>query len=317
MELSDNSLDELASKSGISKDMLTKKVNEKYDEFSGLVTREGAFYIAMKELGIEMENDTKIAKMKDITPALRKINLVGKVFKISPVTEFVKSNGNKGKVVNLFLSDGTAYVKMPLWDDQVVPVQDGLIVPGSVLQISNATSKENPFGELEIVLGKFGNLKLVDNYDLPKHEELFERFFRTAQRRILIKDLTPGNAEISGIVLQVFKSNFVYYTDDGEGFMVINCIVDDGTGNIRVVFFRDLAENLSGLKPDDLKNLDAEARYNVMNKSLLGKEILIQGRVNKNMNFDRLEMTANKITNLNVLEESMKLIDSIEAAVGA
>ena len=317
MELSDSSLDKLASRSGISKEMLTKKVNEKYNEFSGLVTREGAFYIAMKELGIEMENDTKIVKMRDITPDLRKINLVGKVFKISPITEFVKSNGNKGKVVNIYLSDGTGYAKMLLWDDQVASVQDGMIIPGSVLQISNATSKENPFGELEIVLGKFGNLKLIDNnYNLPKHEELFERFFRNI-RRTLIKDLTPGNVEISGIILQVFKSKFLFNTDDGEDFMVVNCVIDDGTGTIRVVFFRDLAENLSGLKPDDLKNLDAEARYKIMDKNLLGKEVLIQGRVNKNMNFDRLEMTANKITNLNVLEESKKLIDSIETAVGA
>lgn len=318
MTLSDETLNKLMTKSGLSKEELFKRINEKANEFSGLITKEGAAYIVSKEFGIGMEKPNNFVKLKDLTAASKKINTTGRIIKTTPVKEFVKSNGNKGRVANIYLSDGTGYAKLPLWDDQVNLVQDGLIAVNSIIQVSTAIAKENPFGELEISLGKFGTISLADDIlTFPSSEELLERYFPLSPRRTSIKELTPGNAEISGVVVQVFKSKFSFSDSESQNYLVISCVIDDGTGDIRVVFFRDLAEEVSGINPDTLDGIYLEARYNLVTKNLLGKEFIVMGRVVKNTNFDRLEMVASEVKSLNVLEESKRLVDSIEATIGA
>ena len=127
--------------------------------------------------------------------------------------------------------------------------------------------------------------------------------------------MAPGNTEISGHVVQVFNSKFVFGNDANENYLIISCILDDGTGDIRAVFFRELAEEVSGLNLKDLINLEIDGRYKLVSKSLLGKEIVVQGRVVKNRNFDRFEMVTTKVKGLNVLEESRRLVDEIETTV--
>jgi len=318
MALSDKILDKISGKSGLSKEELINKINKKADESSGLITKEGAAYIVGKEFGVEMEKINNLLKLKDITLGLGKITFVGRVIKISPKKEFIKSNGNKGRVVNIYLSDGTGYVKLPLWDEQVNLVEDGLVAVNSIIQVSNAMSKENPYGELEISLGRFGTISLADGiYDFPSYEKLIERGFPLLPRRISIKEVTPGTVEIAGNIVQIFKSKFLFSNAENENYLIISCVLDDGTGDIRAVFFRELAEEISGLKPEDLTNLEIDDRYKLMSKSLLGKELIVQGRVVKNKNFDRFEMLASQVKSLNVLEESRKLAEAIETAVDA
>ena len=317
MALSDEILNEIAHKSGLSKEVLITKINEKANEFSGLIKKEGAAYILAKELGIQMEKTNNQLKMKDLNPNSGKVNVVGRVIKITPMKEFVKNNGTKGKVVNIYLGDGTGYVKLTLWNDQVSLVEDGLVSVNSILQVSNAMSKENPFGELEITLSKFGSISLADEiYNFPSSDELLDKYFSLSTRRTSIKDIAQGSVEITGNVVQVFKSKFLFSNDEDE-YLIISCVLDDGTGDIRAVFFRELAEEISELKAEDLKAVEIDNRYQLVSKSLLGKEVVVQGRVVKNKVFDRFELVASKVKSLNVLEESRRLIDLIETTVGA
>lgn len=316
MNLPEESLDKVTNKTGMTREELVKKISRKLNEFSGIVTEEGAFYMVAKELGLEVENSSKLLKIKNITAASRNVNFAGRIFRISPIKEFVKSNGKRGKVLNVYLSDGTGYVRIPFWDDQANLVQEGQMTLGNIVEVSNAMPKENLFGEIEIVLGKYGNVKLANgNYSIPSYEELSDMYFPLSPRRTPIKEITPGNIEIAGSIAQVFKSKFLFESPDGENYLIVSCVIDDGTGDIRVVFFRELAEKFSGIGIEDLKTLDVEDRYKLILRSLLGREFIIQGRVVKNKNFNRLEMTASDIKSLNVLEESKRLIDMISALV--
>jgi hypothetical protein len=215
------------------------------------------------------------------------------------------------------LSDGTGYVRLPLWDDQVNLVEDGLVSLNSIIEVSNAMLKENPFGELELSLGRFGSIRLVDDaHNLPFSEELLEKYFPSSPRRASIKDIVPGGIEISGHIVQIFKSKFVFNNPESGDYMIISCILDDGTGDIMTVFFRELAEEISTLKTDALVGLDFDQRYQLVSKNLLGKELVVQGKVIKNKNFDRLEMVVSQVKSLNVLEESRRLVDSLGTIVG-
>lgn len=314
----DKTAEELAISKGISKEDLLNKIEEKLERFSGVLSREGALYMAAKELGIEIGNSYGTMKIKDIGPSSKKVSIIGRAFKISPIREFVKSNGSKGKVVNISISDGTGYIRFPLWEDQVNLVQEGLIGLGSVIQVSNAMSKENTFGELELVLGKFSSIKNIEENDgIPSYESLAERYSSNSVRRAPIRDAVTGNTEIAGTVVQVFRSNFVFENAPDESYMVLSCVVDDGTASIRSVFFRELAEEAAGVSVEELKNKDPEERYRIISKNLLGKEVIMRGSIRKNVKFDKPEIIASEIKSLNVLEESKKLIDLLESTVGA
>lgn len=326
-------LNELEKQSTMSREELLEKINKKYNELSSLITQEGAAHLVAKELGVDLLEKTKRQlQIKNIVPGMRNVNVVGRIFKISPVNEFERSNGRKGRVINLFIGDSSGYSRLPLWNDQAELVEEESIKLGDVIEIANGMAKENIFGETEISLGKFGRIERTDA-ELPSIEELTKNFLFFVPEKTFIKGLVPGSFEIKAIILYVFKTNFLFDVcsicggkliknrclEHGEvepsHALVINTIVDDSTGSIRAVFFRELAEKLITTQASELSKLSQEERYELISKKLVGKELTMSGNVKKNKMFDRLELIANNFKDLNILEESKKLAEELESKV--
>ena len=128
-------------------------------------------------------------------------------------------------------------------------------------------------------------------------------------------------------MLQVFETNVFYeicheckkraketengYACDEHGEitpdygMIISGIIDDGTANIRAVFFSDAAEKLINMKTADAKKLfDRKKKVEaVLALVPLGKEFIFDGSVRRNTFFDRLEFVVNDIKNIDVKKE--------------
>jgi hypothetical protein len=98
--------------------------------------------------------------------------------------------------------------------------------------------------------------------------------------------------------------------------LLLTGILDDGTSNIRAIFFREHAENALGISVDELLAVDEQKRYDFINERLIGKELVLQGRVKKNKIFNREEFIVSKVKPLNVLEESKRLAKELELAQG-
>ncbi|MGC8812270.1 MAG: DUF2240 family protein [Candidatus Aenigmatarchaeota archaeon] len=323
-------LEEIIKRTNISKEELEKRIFSKQEELSGLISQEGAAYLVAKELGIDLESRKRL-EIKDIVAGMRNINIVGRVFRISNITKFKKADGGEGKVASVFIADSTGFVRLPLWNDQVKIVEEGLLKPGSAIQVVNGIAKENIFGDVEISLGKYGSIKEVEAEGLPSLEEISTSLFKRTER-VSIKNLKPGNYEVKGTILHVFKNKLFFYVcpvcnsrveeskckEHGEveavPELVISCILDDGTSNIRTVFFRETAEKLLGLTAEELQS--SEQSFDVVEERLLGKEIIVSGRVKKNKIFDRLELIANDFKDLNAKEETEKLIEGLNLPPG-
>jgi len=330
----DDLLNDLEKKSGLTKKELEEKINQKYKELSGVVSLEGSAYIVAKELGIILEEKKKRLNMKDIVSGMKGVNAIGRIFRISNIVEFDRSDGSKGKVVNLYISDGNSFVKLALWDNQVKLVEDEDIKLGDTIEISNAYAKENPFGDIELTLGRFGNIKPVDA-NIPDIDQLQKKFMSTIPQRVMIKELIPGVFEIRASIVHLFRGNFIFDTcsicnsslQDGKCLehgeiesnpaLVVSTIVDDGTESIRTVFFRDVAEKLCGIKAEDTTSMNIDERYEFIKNKVLGKEIILTGRVKKNQMFNRIEMIANSFKEIDTREESNKLIDEILLKIGS
>jgi replication factor A1 len=328
-------LKELEKSTNLSREELLEKIDKKQKDLSGLISFEGAAYLVARELGLDLlEKARRELQIKNIVPGLKKVSVCGRIFRISPVVEFTRQNGNKGKVVNLFIGDATGYFRLPLWNEQVKLVEEESIRLGDTVQIINGFAKENIYGDIEISLGKFGSIRPIEDVGFPTVEELVKRTFNPAPERTSIANLVPGNFEIKGNIVKVFKGNFLFKVcsicgsslSEKEGKficsehgevepdvnVVVSAIVDDGTADMRVVFFRNQAEKVLGLTADELAELEQEKRYQLIKERILGKELVLLGRVRKNNISGRLELIVNEVKDLNVLEESKKLAEEIE-----
>jgi replication factor A1 len=334
-------LSEIEKRTNIPRNELEEKVKKRHEELFGLVNEEGAAHLVARELGVDLlEYNKRRLQIKNIVAGAKNINIIGRVFRISPINEFTRQNGSKGRVVNLFIGDNTGYVRMPLWNDQVKLIEDEMIKLGDIVRITNGFSRENIFGDVEVDLGKYGSIRTIeDSLDIVSANELNKKFFSLEPERTIIKDITTGNFEIKATIVDVFKGKFIFdvcsicsgtVKGSGERYiceehgevepkcaLVVSCIVDDGSGDIRAVFFRDLAERVCGINAEELKNLGAEERYKILSKKLLGKELILSGIVKNNRMFDRLEMMVVNFKDLNVQEESKNLLEKIELMVGA
>ena len=304
-------ISKIKQKSGLQEEEIKERINKKLEELKDLINEEGAAYLVAKDLGIELPSKRKQLKISDIMPGVRNVNFIGRVFKISKINEFERGQ-TKGRVVNLYVGDDTGFVRLPLWNDQVDYVKEGRLSPGSVIQVINGMSRENIYGDIEISLGRFGMIKIIDDTgELPSTDTLLSRFLGSVYERTNIKDITPGAFEIKATVVKVFKSNFIF-ENNTEKAIFLSVIVDDGTGDLRVTFFRSLAEKLLDADPDKLETMNENERQTYVEKKILGRELLIKGKVRKNVRFDRLEMIADDVKDLNALEESKKLLEEIE-----
>lgn len=297
-------LERIVKESGLSKKEVLARVEAKVRELNGLVTREGAAYLVAKQLGINLPAKKRQLEIANIMPGVRNVSFTGRVFRISKISEFMRGT-TKGRVVNLFIGDSSGFVKLPLWNEQVDWVDSGKIGVGSVVQIQNAVAKEGMYGDVEITLGNFGSLSVLDDTDLPDADELNRKFSFLTYERAKLRDVGLGNFEIVAFVVKVFNSTYLF-DEEGSKKLVIPTIVDDGTGNIRVAFFRNLAEELIGLSAKDFERIADKLAY--LEQKLLGRELVIRGRIRKNPRFGRLELIANEARDLSLIDEIKLLL---------
>jgi len=327
---------ELTKSTKLPREGLVEKIEKKQNDMAGLISFEGAAYLIARELGIDLlEKVRRELQIKNIVPGLKKVNVCGRIFRISPIIEFKKQNGNSGRVVNLFVGDATGHIRLPLWNDQVKLVEEESVKIGDTIQITNGFAKENIYGDVEVSLGKFGNVRQIEDSTFPPVDELMKRAFASGTERATISSLVAGDFEIKGNVVNIFRGSFLFRVcpicgrslADKEGKfvclehgevepnmnIVISTVVDDGTDDIRVVFFRSQAEKVLGLSANELSKLELEERYRLIKEKILGKELVLFGKVKKNNISGSLEMIVNEVKDLNILEEIKKLADDLKA----
>ena len=323
-------LSELEKNTKYSREKLLEMIKNKQEELSGLVSMEGAGHLVARDLGVNLLiQEKRVFKINSIVKGIKNVNLKARIIQISEMREFERKDKNKGKVCNLILTDGTGEIRLTLWDKQAGIVEEGKINEGDVIEVKNAFSKENIFGGVELGLSRIARIeKLEDDQSIP------HQIIRTRVERIPIKNVKEGDFEIKGNIVQIFNVNPVFQTcpqcrtkveKTKKGFkcsehgqvepdtnMIISGVVDDGTDSIRTVFFRDQAKAITGLEPSVLLSMSQDEAMNLIRQNALGNEIIIRGRIQKNKIFDTLEMVVNDVKELNIEEESKKIINELK-----
>ncbi len=320
-------IQKIAEKTGMSDEDIRRKIKEKQDELSGLISSEGAAYIIARELGIDLGTRTqKSLEIKNVLSGIRNLDISGRITRITQPKEFEK-NGKKSSVASITLSDSTGSVRLSLWDDQTQLVKE--LKEGMAVAVFGGYTKEDNRGGVEIRLSKRGGLRILQDSDLPEIQA------RPAERGYTnLDDAKEGeNYEIRAALLQIFESASFYEVCPSCGSrvrgpdfsckthgnvkptyaMVISGVIDDGTWNMRAVFFRESAEKVLGMKTEEAYKKKDVLFDNL--EDMLGSEFIFTGRVRKNQMFERLEFIVSDVKPVNVINEINKLINSLSANV--
>ncbi|HLE07094.1 MAG TPA: OB-fold nucleic acid binding domain-containing protein [archaeon] len=315
-------IQKILSSTGLGAEEVERRILEKQRELSDLVSREGAAFIVAKELGLDLiDRQKNYTKISDLKEGDRALNFVARISRIFEPKEFERE-GKKSKVASLFLLDESGQTRLTLWDRQAEVATK--VKVGDAVEVSGAYVKANN-GAIEVRLGNRANIKLLETSALPKIEELL----KAEKKEFSVENLHDGaTGELRAAVVQVFDNEQFYeicpqcsmrikevdgkYNCKTHGeiaepslTLVISCVVDDGTGNVRAVFFRDSACKLLGM---DMPTVLRKRGKLFRDVDLAGKEFLLTGRARKNQMFERLEFIVSDFREANAKEEIGKIL---------
>jgi len=318
--------------SGKTEEEIRKLIEEKQDELSGLVSEEGAAYIVARELGVNLLKAAKRQlKIKNLISGLQSVEIVGRIVKIMEPREWEK-DGKAGVVQNIILGDETGLVRLSLWNQETDLVKTGQIKENDTIRITGGFVKTDNRGAPELRIGKGKLEKVEEEVALPDVKEI-EKDFGTLQRKSLAELKEGDFAEVRACLVQVFRRNPLYeicprcsikLTEDNGKWIckehgevnpdcraVISGVIDDGFGNIRVVFFGEMAEKLLGRKARDIREKESDPMAVYNNFHALGKEFVIKGRVKKNDLTESMEFVANEVEDVDIKKEADMLIKEL------
>jgi DNA/RNA endonuclease YhcR with UshA esterase domain len=320
-------LKKVIEKTGLPKEEIEEKVSKKIAQLSDLVSKEGAAHIVANQLGVKLfENlGDRLLKIKSIPSGTSFINVLGKVIDIQGINTFTRKDQER-RVANLTIADETGPIRVVIWEEELIRLLDNnKFKEGDLIKIKNGYSKENN-GRLELHLGS--RSEIIANPEGEEIKEVISGFSNTLVReRKKISEVSVGNsAEFFGTIVQVFEPHFYESCPkcskkpkfDGKTFTcsehgvvearkapILNFFFDDGSGNLRSVCFSSQIEQLLNKKELNEENFP---NFEELKKVLLGKQIIIYGRIVENQMFGRPEFMVRDIKEADPAE----LLDQIK-----
>ena len=320
-------LTKIHEKTNVSISELEERVDKKLQQLSGLISKEGAAHIIANELGVRIfEQLSGKLQIKNIVKGLRDVEAVARVAQVYDVREFFTAD-RAGKVASMIVGDETGTVKVVMWGSQAE--QAPRIKPNDIVKVIGAYVKDNN-GKTELHLNDRSQLFIN-----PKNETVAEIKFETkTANRKSIKDLAENDSEVEllGTLVQMFELRFfevcpkcskrakpadgLYACAEHGSVMpaysyVLNAVVDDGTETMRCVFFRNQVDKLLNKSPEQLASLRVNpSEFEAIKSEALGQIVKLNGRVNKNTLFSRLEFVVNNVDSNPNPEEELKRVQN-------
>ncbi|MBI3033373.1 hypothetical protein HYY69_07905 [Candidatus Woesearchaeota archaeon] len=324
----DTIIQRIKEKTQLSEVVIDEKIKEKMAQLSGLISKEGAANIIANQLGVSLTQESPL-KINQLQPGLKNIQLHGKVLRKYNLYEFTRGD-TVGKVASFQLGDETGSVRVTLWHDQTALFEE--LKENDTIKIDDGYVKENN-GYKEIHLNTRSKLHI--NPSDVFVGEIKANAGITRKKIVELQD-QDNNVELLGTVVQIFDIKFypicpecnkkVQMHEEGafcaahntvipSHSYVLNLFLDDGSDNIRAVFFKQQIQQLLKKQDQEIQLYrEAPETFLQIKSNLLGEMIKVAGRVVKNALFDRKEFVVNILeTNLDPEDEIKRSLQ--EAAV--
>lgn len=316
-------IDRIKESTTLSQEDIEERIKRKTEQLSGLISKEGAAQIIANELGVKLYKLEGVVKINKIVSGMKAVETVGKVMKKFDINNFNTADGKQGKVGSMTIADDTGRIRVTFWHDQTEKL--AMVNEGDTVKIADAYVKLNN-NQVEIHMNE--RSRLIINPEGEKVDSVKEYTSRRKQIRDLMEN--DENVEVLATIVQVFEPKFFEICPecnrrvrltDGKYLCtqhnsvipnfsyVMNVHLDDGTGNVRAVCFKNQAKVL--LSKEDSQMLvykDNPMMFEDVKQELLGAFVKMVGRVTKNSMFDRLEFVSQLVfPNPNPKDELQKI----------
>ncbi|MFW5865497.1 MAG: OB-fold nucleic acid binding domain-containing protein [Nanoarchaeota archaeon] len=299
----------LVEATGLSKDQINDKLQEKLSSLGGLISEEGALHIIANEQNVVLgKPPSSELKLKDVLNGMKNVTVVAKVLRKYEPRTF--GENNDGKVASLFMGDETSFMRLTFWNDKVDNLFDK-INEDDVIEVQHAYSKENN-GYVELHMGAASNCIVNPEGKAVTVRELNSQSQNAPEKKL--QDITENDqlVNITATIVQVYDPRFfescpecgkrLQQSEDGYECSnhgtkeptynyVMNLFLDDGTDNIRATVWKEQVNKLVGKEESEvLKLKDDASKLEEMKTDLLGRIIQAQGKVKKNTVYNNLEV---------------------------
>jgi len=228
----------------VTKEEFQHMIQEKIDEFGGLLSEEGAALIVATDLGVDLqlERPREFLHIKDLTVGMGDVHLCGRITCVSTVKEFQRDSGT-GRVANVEIMDSTGSTRVVFWDDMVNITLD--LNKGDTIEVLGGYVKKGYREGVEIHLSP--SRRGVDCKKAEPAEDLPE--CKTGYTSISELEEEMADVDVVGRVGQLYGIR-EFQRNGGTGKVASLSLVDD-TGEIRLCLWNDKADIALKLKRGD------------------------------------------------------------------
>lgn len=283
----------------------------------------------LKDALPKLELDFK--EISSLEPRERDVNVRALVMRVQEIRTFSKHDGSEGRVLNIGISDNSGAARLVAWDEKALELEH--IEEMSPIEILHGYTKDGSQG-VEIHLGSLSTVrkvKEIDSLDPSKIKQLDLTSGSASAKRVDMIDLEEGNfSEIRGTILKVYEGKMYYNScpecrkkvtemDDGswncaehgniesQHTLFVSIALDDGTGCVRVTFFRDLAEKLLDVNVksviDEIEQIGIQMLIVKFEQRIKGREIIVRGKPRKNKFDDGMDLIASTFFDIDPKKE--------------
>ncbi len=317
-------------KSGMSAEELDAKIKSKIDKFSGMVSEEGAAHIIANEMKVELfSQDEKQGsfKINKLMPGMRNVEIVAKVIRNYGLREFNTSNG-EGKVTSLVVNDGTGFTRLVGWHAMAEQIEKAK--ENDIIKADGIFIKENKRGNKEAHLTDSSNILM--NPEGVKIDVQANSLYTS--KKVSTINEKDEMVRVIGTLINVFDVRFFpkcpecnkkavarddafFCNEHGEVqpaySYVLNALLDDGSGIIRTIFWKNQLEALTGKNEDEIRSFrEKPDEFENIKMDLLGSIIKLEARVTKNDMFDRIELHAQRVYPKLDPQEELKFLEELK-----
>ena len=215
-------------------------------------------------------------KIEDLDEDEEDTIIIGRIIEINDIREFDRDTGDKGHVRNIEIADDTGSIRVALWDNDALKereIGDGIKLQNPRLalnmdnrleaNVSRATTILEPS---ESELEKLPSIDdLMAEIYIPKTiESLLEddtnvcvtgTIKEVSTQRVLLKRCPSCNQSVEETDEEYVCDNCGFTFDEPEYLLMVPTRIEDDTGDIQVTFFDKLAEELIGMKKEEIISL--------------------------------------------------------------
>lgn len=194
--------EEIRLKSGISKEELQQKIDDKKIKFKDLLNDETATFLIAKELGVEIDDSNiNIVPLNILDESSKNVNVLVSVKRVGKKNEFEKNN-KKGYYYNLVVYDNSKEMSLTIWNQEID------IIPGDIILVKNIYISKFRDGQ-KLNTSKFSEIKKKGHkevkYSEKKISELGDRDTGISVQGVIIRKRELNKFEYNGVERSVLR----------------------------------------------------------------------------------------------------------------